>query len=118
MTNKDCKECCKECHHCEQCKKDEVNIWAWTEIIGYIAISVGMIGVFFQIRKSGSSQDVSSFSLIYLAFATISELIFMIQGIMIKNISITATKIAGVVYFGFLLVLFLIYELGGKKKKK
>jgi len=37
---------------------------------------------------------------------------------MIKNISITATKIAGAAYFGFLLVLFLLYEMGGKKKKK
>jgi len=111
-------DCCEDCHKCDKCKKEAVNAWSFVEIIGYIAIVIGMIGVFFQIKKSGSERNLSSFSLFYLAFATISELIFMIQGIMIKNISITATKIAGAAYFGFLLVMFLIYEMGGKKKKK
>jgi len=118
MTKIDCKDCCKDCHKCSECNKNAVDAWSAVEIMGYVAILVGTVGVFFQIKKSGSERNLSSFSVFYLAFATISELIFMIQGIMIKNISITATKIAGAAYFGFLLVLFLLYEMGGKKKKK
>ena len=77
-----------------------------------------MIGVFFQVRKSGAERNFSSFSVIYLAFATLSELIFVIQGIVNKNVSLTITKIAGTAYFGFLFIMFIIYEMGGKKKKK
>jgi uncharacterized protein with PQ loop repeat len=118
MTDQDCKACCKKCHDCEECKKDEVNLWSGAEILGYVSILIGMIGVFFQVKKSGTERNFSSFSVIYLAFATLAELIFMVQGIVNKNVSLTITKIAGASYFGFLFIMFLIYELGGKKKKK
>ncbi len=118
MVNQDCKACCKKCHECEECKKDEINLWSGAEILGYVSILIGMIGVFFQVRKSGAERNFSSFSVIYLAFATLSELIFVIQGIVNKNVSLTITKIAGTAYFGFLFIMFIIYEMGGKKKKK
>jgi len=105
---------CKECRKCDNCKESKINLLSAAEILGYIAIVVGLIGAFSQMKKSQGSKNVESFSLIYLACAMIAEFVFLIQGIVLKNVSIVVTKIAGAIYFGFLLVLFLMYE--SKKK--
>ena len=51
MTKIDCKDCCKDCHKCSECNKNAVDAWSAVEIMGYVAILVGTVGVFFQVKK-------------------------------------------------------------------
>ena len=113
-----------EINYCEECKKkckcikepeSAGGIFSTVEIIGWVAIVLGTIGAFFQLRKSGGSKDVSSFSIFYLAFAVGSEILMLIQGLMIKNASIALTRLGTTLYFGSFLVMWLLYE--WKKKK-
>lgn len=106
-----CEECKKKCE-----KKELTNgLFSTVEIIGWVAIALGTIGAFFQLRKSGGSKDVSSFSFFYLAFAVGSEILMLIQGLMIKNASIAITRLGTTLYFGSFLVMWFLYE--WKKKK-
>ena len=52
-------------------------------------------------KQTGGSKDLSSFSWIYLACAVTAETLFLIQGIMLKNISISLTRATTMLYFGF-----------------
>ncbi len=107
---------CKNCHMCEECRKDQIDAFSMEEIIGYTAIVIGFIGGVAQIGKTGGSKDLSSFSWIYLVCGVVTELLFMIQGIMLKNISISFTRAVTLLYFGFFLVMWLIYEFKRKRK--
>ena len=103
MTSKDC----ENCERCEKCKSKSAGVFSPIEILGYTAIGIGLIGVVFQMQKSHSTMNLESFSVWYLITAGIAELLFLIQGIMIQNVSISLTRAAGVLYFGFFLFLFL-----------
>ena len=107
---------CEKCHTCDECKKDQINAFSTEEIIGYIAIVIGFVGGVAQIGKTGGSKDLSSFSWIYLVCGVCTELLFMIQGILLKNISISFTRAVTLLYFGFFLVMRLIYEFKRKRK--
>jgi uncharacterized protein with PQ loop repeat len=102
-------DCCKNCHKCEECTK-KINLLSSTEIIGWIAIVIGAIAGISQIHKSGSSQDLKSFSIIYLIGCVVTEALFIIQGIMIGNVSIAVTRAVTFLYFAVLLFLWLMYE--------
>jgi uncharacterized protein with PQ loop repeat len=106
---------CEECK--KKCEKKELTtgLFSTVEIIGWAAIGLGVIGAFFQLRKSGGSKDLSSFSVFYLAFAVGSEILMLIQGLMIKNASIALTRLGTTLYFGGFLVMWFLYE--WKKKK-
>ena len=108
---------CEDCHTCEKCKeKEKINIWSPVEILGWVAITVGLIGGFFQLRRSHGTKDLRSFSIIYLITATLAEILFLIQALVIKNVSITITRIGTAIYFGSFLVMWFIYEMNRKKK--
>ena len=109
---------CKDCHTCEECKKDALSIWSPTEIIGWVAITLGIVGGIFQLSKSGGSKDLRSFSIIYLVTATVAEILFLIQGLMIKNASIAMTRLGTALYFGSFLIMWFLYELNRGKKRK
>ena len=106
---------CEECK--KKCDKNEptYGLFSTVEIIGWVAIGLGVIGAFFQLRKSGGSKDLSSFSVFYLAFAVGGEILMLIQGLMIKNASIALTRLGTTLYFGGFLVMWFLYE--WKKKK-
>ena len=103
------KDECENCD-CTKCCKPTVNPLSPNEIIGWTAIVIGTFGAIIQLGKSGSSKDLRSFSIIYLLTATFAELLFMIQGIMIKDVSITVTRLFTFLYFGSFLVLWFLYE--------
>ena len=107
----------KECHICEECRKDQIDAFSFQEILGYIAIVIGVVGGFSQMKQTGGSRDLSSFSWVYLACAVTAETLFLIQGIMLKNISISLTRAATMLYFGFFLFMWFMYEFKKKKKK-
>ena len=108
---------CEKCHTCKECKKDQVDAFSPEEILGYIAIVVGIIGGVAQMKQTGGSRDLSSFSWIYLTCALTAESLFLIQGIILKNISISLTRAVTMLYFGFFLLMWFLYEFKKKKKK-
>jgi len=63
-----CEECKKKCK-CKEETDSAGGLFSTVEIIGWVAIALGTIGAFFQLRKSGGSKDVSSLSILYLSFA-------------------------------------------------
>ena len=109
---------CKDCHTCEECekKKQKINIFSPIEIIGYVAIVLGLIGSFWQLRRSGVSKDLRSFSIIYLITTTVAEILFLIQAVLIKNVSIAITRIATAIYFGSFIVMWILFESTRKRK--
>ena len=72
------------------------------EIIGLIAIIMGIASFLFQMHKTASTMNVQSFSIYALAFLAISEGLFVIQGLMKRSYTIaitrTASFIAALVY--------------------
>mgnify|MGYP007072324859 FL=1 len=108
---------CENCHTCEECKKNQVDAFSPEEILGYTAIVIGVVGGLAQMKQTGGSRDLSSFSWIYLTCALTAEALFLIQGIMLKNISISLTRAVTMLYFGFFLLMWFLYEFKKKKKK-
>ena len=106
MTKVDCNDCDK----CDKCKKDEINLLSPVEILGWLAILIGIIGSFFQLKKSRGSRNLSSFSKIYLISTVIADSLFVAQAIMTKNVSLALTKVASVIYFSSFIVMFYLFE--------
>ena len=104
-----CEDCKKKCK-CKEEKELTTGLFSTVEIIGWAAIVLGIIGGFFQLRKSGGSKDMSSFSIFYLMLAIGSEMLMLIQGLMIKNASIVITRLGTSLYFGSFLVMWFLYE--------
>ena len=75
------------------------------EIIGGIAILLGLIATFMQFNKTISTMNVESFSIYSLVLVAISEMLFIIQGFMKKSHTIMLTRIISFVgVMGYILI--------------
>ena len=54
-------------------KNDQVDAFSPQEILGYTAIVIGVVGGLAQMKQTGGSRDLSSFSWIYLTCAANSR---------------------------------------------
>lgn len=111
MSHKDeCTDLCKKCKTCK-CDTRKFNIFSGVEIVGWIAIGIGIIGAIAQFFKTRKTKNLGSFSIIYLICAFVAELTFLIQGIMLEEASIAVVRIASSIYFGSFIVMFFLYEM-------
>ena len=67
------------------------------EVVGLVAIIMGILSFLFQMHKTASTMDVQSFSEYALFFLAISEGLFVIQGIMKKSYTIAITRMASLI---------------------
>jgi FtsH-binding integral membrane protein len=77
------------------CHKDN----CMDEILGLLAIVLGMGGYVTQFIKTEQSFDVSSFSIYALILGCISELLFVVQGLMKNSYTIAFTRF--ITFLGF-----------------
>ena len=77
------------------CHKDN----CMDEILGLLAIVLGMGGYITQFIKTEQSFDVSSFSIYALILGCISELLFVVQGLMKNSYTIAFTRF--ITFLGF-----------------
>jgi len=85
------------------CHKDN----CMDEIIGVVAIIIGMIGYGAQLIKTEQSFDVSSFSVLALVLGCVSELLFVVQGLMKRSYTIAFTRF--IAFLGFATYLIIWY---------
>ena len=79
------------------------------EIIGWLAIIIGITGAVSQLWKTHNSKNTESFSILYLVCAMIADLLFALQGGMKGSFTITATRIVTSLYFLYFLVIKLVH---------
>ena len=81
-----------------------------SEIVGFVAITLASIGAIVQLVRAHKTKDMSSFSPYYLLCCGLGELLFAVQGGMKRSITLTLTRVMGVLYFGYFSVLWFMHR--------
>ena len=93
------------------CHKDN----CMDEILGVFAIILGMGGYITQFVKTEQSFDVSSFSIYALVLGCISELLFVVQGLMKNSYTIAFTRFITFLGFSSYVVIWLMAKYSSNK---
>jgi len=78
------------------------------EVVGLLAIVMGIASFLFQMHKTASTMDVQSFSIYALCLLAVSECLFVIQGLMKKSWTIAITRMAS--FIGALVYIYIWYK--------
>lgn len=90
------------------------------ELVGVVAIVLGIVGALFQMAKVHKTLDTTSFSPVYLWVVVLAESLFCLQGAIKKSPTIMMTRLAAAAYFTYILVVYLRHkdDVPEPKKKK
>lgn len=88
-----------------------------SEILGVAAMIMGLTGGLLQMRKTHTSENVSSFSIWYLVLALISEVVLAVQGAMKDSPTLVIMRTASASYFLWFVWMFARRASGAASKK-
>jgi len=85
----------------------QLEFWKWdkSEIIGLVGIIIGIIGSLIQLNKTHKTQNVTSFSFMYLVLIFFSEFMYLSQGVMKHSGTMVATRVATCTWYLYLLIM-------------
>lgn len=77
------------------------------EWVGFLAMFLGCIGAVSNLKKAHATQDVKSYSLLYLVTCVMAESLFALQGYMKGSFTLTFVRLTTTAYFAYFLYLYL-----------
>ena len=77
------------------------------EWVGFLAILIGSLGAVSNLKKANATQDVKSYSLLYLVCCVLADSLFALQGYMKGSVTLTVVRVVTGIYFSYFLYLYL-----------